>query len=67
MKHIFGDIHEQLKDLKIRDRYKIVGSYNEGPYEEIDVVGSKEEAIRKMEVLRKKYGQGWTVIFYKID
>tara|TARA_R100001244_G_scaffold11860_1_gene14004 strand:+ start:686 stop:889 length:204 start_codon:yes stop_codon:yes gene_type:complete len=67
MEHIFGDVHEQLKDLKIRDRYKIVGSYKEGPYEEIDITGSKEEAIIKMEGLRKKYGQDWTVIFYKID
>jgi len=67
MKHIFGDIHKQLAKLKIRDSYKIVGSYNGGKYEELDVVKSPEEAIRKMEALREKYSKGWTIIFYKID
>lgn len=67
MEHIFGDVLGELDKLKIRDTYKIVGSYNGGKYEELDLAKSPEEAILKMEALRDKYSQGWTIIFYKID
>ena len=47
--------------------FKIVGSYKGGSFEELDLAKSQDEAVLKMEALREKYSQGWTIIFYKID
>mgnify|MGYP006960991349 CR=1 FL=1 len=56
-----------LYQTKQLDMYKIVGSYKGGSYEELDLAKSQDEAVLKMEALREKYSQGWTIIFYKID
>ena len=67
MEHIFGDIRKELEQLKIRDMFKIVGSYKGGSYEEIDIANTKERAKYLLEKYRLSYGNDWNIIFYKID
>tara|TARA_R110000744_G_scaffold134922_1_gene244196 strand:- start:4441 stop:4587 length:147 start_codon:yes stop_codon:yes gene_type:complete len=47
--------------------FKIVGSYKQGAFEEIDFAPNQEAAeLLKREYL-SAYGRDWTIVYYRID
>ena len=49
------------------NKYKIVASFKGGKFKQVALAKTKEDAILKMEAMRKEYGQDWRVIYYNIE
>jgi len=47
--------------------YKIVGSYNGSPYEEIDIVETLSYAKYIVKEYRMAYGNQWRINYYNIE
>lgn len=47
--------------------YKIVGRYNGGHFEELDMATTKNEAKYLTEEYRLAYGCNWTITYYLVE
>lgn len=48
-----------MSEEKPKDEYRIDGSYNNGPWEEIDTCETKEMAEEYVREYRFAFGSGW--------